>query len=86
MNFYKYFKNYINIENINTITFHNITYENYLSGKEVKINNELYQSLLSYFFDDFNIEKNRNNEEKKIIFQNIKKIILKIHIFIYMKK
>lgn len=86
MNFYKYFKNYIHIENINTITFHNITYENYLSGKEVKINNELYQSLLSYFFDDFNIEKNRNNEEKKIIFQNIKKIILKIHIFIYMKK
>ena len=68
MNLLKYFNNYLSsieyIENINTIIFHNIIYENYISGKlNVKVKNDIYQSLLSFLFDGYYIEKNENAQQ-----------------------
>ena len=79
MNLLKYFNNYLSsieyIENINTIIFHNIIYENYISGKlNVKVKNDIYQSLLSFLFDGYYIEKNENIKAQLKLLKNIHEI------------
>ena len=79
MNLLKYFNNYLSsieyIENINTIIFHNIIYENYISGKlNVKVKNDIYQSLLSFLFDGYYIEKNENIKSQLKLLKNIHEI------------
>ena len=79
MNLLKYFNNYLSnieyIENINTIIFHNIIYENYISGKiNVKAKSEVYQSLLSFLFDGYYLEKNENIKSQLKLLRNIHEI------------
>ena len=74
------------LESINKIIFHNKIYENYLTDNNNKISKELYQSLLSYLFDDFYKENNEDIKSQIKLMINIKEVIIDISfIYIYEK-
>ena len=66
--FNNYLSNKLHLENINSIIFHNIISE------DKTTNLELYQSLLSYLFDNYYEEKNENIKYQTKMLTNIQKI------------
>jgi len=90
-NLFYYFNIYLSkieyLENIYKIIFHNKSFENNLTdNNNTKINKELYQSLLSFLFDDFYREQNEDIKNQIKLMKNIKEIIIDISfLYIYEK-
>ena len=85
---FRYFNKYLSeikhLENITKIILHNKTYNNYLNDLEngKKINNEFYQSLLSFMFDEYYSEKSDIKCQIQLL-QNVKEAIIEDSEFLY---
>ena len=82
--FNKYLSEIKHLENIKRIILNNKTYNNYLNdledGKE--ISNDLYQSLVSFMFDEYYSEKSDIKYQVKLL-QNVKEIFIENIEFLY---
>ena len=82
-NFCLYLDSIEHLENINKIIFHNIITDNNYDKNNKEVNNDdLYQSLLSYLFDDCYLA-GQNYYQIKLM-QNIKEIIIEDITFLYL--
>jgi hypothetical protein len=77
-----YLSNIEHLENINKILFHNIGDYDYLTENNNKEkNNDLYQSLLGYLFDEYYLGENDHYQIK--LMQNIKEVNIEDITFLY---
>ena len=88
-NLFLYFNSFLSkieyLENIHKLTFHNKKYENYLSENN-KINNEFYQSLLCFLFDQFYLNQNQDVKCQIELMKNVKEITMEMtFLYIYEK-
>lgn len=90
-NLFLYFNSYLSkieyLENINRIIFHNKISNNYLTDNNVKINNEFYQSLSSFLFDNYYSVENLDIKFQIKLLINLKDINIEniTYIYIYEK-
>ena len=78
------------LENIKKIFFHNIMNDNYSTDndnnkiKQLTNENELYQSLLSFFFDEYYSQQKENNINYQFkLIQNLKEVNIENITFLY---
>jgi len=82
--FNKYLSTIKHLENINRIILHNKTFNNYLNDLEnwKEISKDFYQSLLSFMFDEYYLEKNDIKYQINLL-QNVKEIVIENIEFLY---